>query len=80
MMGDVVKTIVAAIVAVAAAAGALVWAVGLMERVQCESYAQATGRPTTYSALQCYVKDGDQWFTLAEFQAMLIASKRGSVN
>jgi hypothetical protein len=44
----------------------------------CAGYEKATGKPTKFVNLDCYIKDGDQWFVWAEYKNRLVT--KGSMD
>lgn len=38
----------------------------------CGSYEEVTGKPTKVAALDCYIKDGDNWYVWEEYKHRLI--------
>ena len=43
-------------------------------RYQCASYAQVTGKPTKFVALDCYIQDGAKWYVWEEYKHRFLAN------
>lgn len=39
-----------------------------VEMSQCSTFMQVTGHPTHYAGLTCYVKDGDEFRTMKQYE------------
>ncbi len=39
----------------------------------CIGYSEATGKPTKYLAMECYIKDGAEWYAWSEYKYRLAA-------
>ena len=44
-----------------------------IDKYSCGQYAEITGKPTKFAALECYIKDGDKWYVWAEYKYRLAA-------
>lgn len=66
------KQFLAAVVAIFAIfAGSIGCVIGIFSGVewyQCYTYETATGMPTKYTGLRCYVQDGGRWYSWEEYQ------------
>ncbi len=52
--------------------GSFVAVTGL-DQYNCQGYSTATGKPTKYLAMECYIKDGGEWYAWNEYKYRLAA-------
>ncbi len=45
----------------------------MLDKASCAGYSETTGKPTKYVAMECYIKDGGEWYAWSEYKYRLAA-------